>query len=123
MAEWTPIHANIECSYEETRHLPADTKNKMILFRGLLFPGSSFWQVDQSVSCFSLVPRAVDRPLLLVAGMLETAGLEIFARVEKKVHEALIKAEFCPYLQVRRRRDPVMDMECWTSVFCLLWIG
>lgn len=57
-------------------------------------------QADQAVSCFSIVPRSADRPLLLVAGMVETAGLEIFARMEKKVHEALIKAEFCPYLQV-----------------------
>lgn len=47
-----------------------------------------------------MVPRSPDRPLLLVAGMLETAALEIFVRMEKKVHEALIKAEFCPYLQV-----------------------
>lgn len=39
--------------------------------------------------------------MVLVAGMLETAGLDIFARMEKKVHEELIKAEFCPYLQVR----------------------
>lgn len=38
--------------------------------------------------------------MLLVAGMVETAGLEIFARMENKVHEALIKAEFCAYLQV-----------------------
>lgn len=52
------------------------------------------------MSCFSIVPRSADRPLLLVAGMVETAGLEIFARMEKKVHEALIKAEFCSYLQV-----------------------
>ncbi|CAM9206262.1 unnamed protein product [Scytosiphon promiscuus] len=69
--------------------------------------------VDQSVSCFSLVPRAVDRPLLLVAGMYKTTGLEIFARVEKRVHEALIKAEFCPYLQrfvtVSARRATVWD--------------
>ncbi|CAM9150457.1 unnamed protein product, partial [Hapterophycus canaliculatus] len=68
---------------------------------------------DQSVSCFSVVPRTVDRPLLIVAGMLETAGLEIFARVEKRVHEALIKAEFCPYLQrfvtVSARRATVWD--------------
>lgn len=52
------------------------------------------------MSCFSIVPRSADRPMLLVAGMVETPGLEIFARMEKKVHEALIKAEFCPYLQV-----------------------
>lgn len=47
-----------------------------------------------------MVPRSPDRPLLLVAGTLETAALEIFVRMEKRVHEALIKAEFCPYLQV-----------------------
>lgn len=52
------------------------------------------------MSCFSIVPRSADRPLLLLAGMVETVGLEIFARMEKKVHEALFKAEFCPYLQV-----------------------
>lgn len=52
------------------------------------------------MSCFSVVPRSADQPLLLVAGMVETAGMEIFVRMEKKVHEALIKAEFCPYLQV-----------------------
>lgn len=57
------------------------------------------------MSCFSIVPRSADRPLLLVAGMVETAGLEVFARMEKKVHEALIKAEFCPYLQVIRRAE------------------
>lgn len=55
------------------------------------------------MSSFSLVPKAEGRPLLLVAGMLEGGGLELFARVEKKVHEALIKAEFCAYLQVRKR--------------------
>lgn len=58
-------------------------------------------QADQAISCFSMVPRSADRPLLLVAGMKKTAGLEIFTRVEKRVHEALIKAEFCPYLEVR----------------------
>ena len=57
-------------------------------------------QADKAISCFSMVPRSADRPLLLVAGMKETAGLEIFARMEKRVHEALIKAEFCAYLQV-----------------------
>ena len=59
------------------------------------------------MSCFSVVPRSVDRPMLLVAGMAETAALEIFARMEKKVHEALIKAEFCPYLQVSRSTEPL----------------
>lgn len=59
-----------------------------------------FLQAGQTLSCFSIVPRSADRPMLLVAGMVETAGLEIFARMENKVHEALIKAEFCAYLQV-----------------------
>ncbi|CAB1110919.1 unnamed protein product [Ectocarpus sp. CCAP 1310/34] len=70
-------------------------------------------QVQRSVSCFALVPRSTDRPMLLVAGMLETAGLDIFARVEKRVHEELIKAEFCPYLQrlvtVSARRVTIWD--------------
>eukprot|EP00903_Cladosiphon_okamuranus_P012920 g12063.t1 len=69
--------------------------------------------VDQAVSCFSIVPRSADRPMLLVAGMTDTAGLEIFARMKRKVHEALIKAEFCPYLQrfvtVSARRATVWD--------------
>ena len=37
---------------------------------------------------------------VLVASMLDSGNLEIFARVEQRVHEALIKAEFCAYLQV-----------------------
>ncbi|CAM9971015.1 unnamed protein product [Ectocarpus sp. 6 AP-2014] len=69
--------------------------------------------VQQSVSCFALVPRSTDRPMLLVAGMKETAGLDIFARMEKRVHEELIKAEFCPYLQrlvtVSARRVTIWD--------------
>ncbi|CAM9375604.1 unnamed protein product, partial [Ectocarpus fasciculatus] len=69
--------------------------------------------VQQSVSCFALVPRSADRPMLLVAGMLETAGLDIFGRMEKRVHEELIKAEFCPYLQrfvtVSARRVTIWD--------------
>ncbi|CAM9103616.1 unnamed protein product [Ectocarpus sp. 13 AM-2016] len=69
--------------------------------------------VQQSVSCFALVPRSTDRPMLLVAGMLETAGLDIFARMEERVHEELIKAEFCPYLQrlvtVSARRVTIWD--------------
>eukprot|EP00752_Nemacystus_decipiens_P009657 g8628.t1 len=68
---------------------------------------------DQALSCFSIVPRSADRPMLLVAGVRDTAGLEIFARMEKKVHEELIKAEFCPYLQrfvtVSARRATVWD--------------
>lgn len=48
----------------------------------------------------AVVPQAEGRPLLLVSGMADTDGFELYARVQRKVHEALIKAEFCPYLQV-----------------------
>eukprot|EP00904_Undaria_pinnatifida_P002793 jgi/Undpi1/12514/HiC_scaffold_6.g02183.m1 len=68
---------------------------------------------DQSISTFSMVPKLGNRPHLLVAGMSETGGLEIFARVKRTVHEALLKAEFCPYLQrfvtVSARRATVWD--------------
>lgn len=57
-------------------------------------------QVDQSVHSMAIVPKAEARPLLLVTGMKESAGLEFYKLIEKKVHEPLIKAEFCQYLQV-----------------------
>lgn len=48
----------------------------------------------------TVVPKVEGKPTLLISGMLESGGLEIYARVEQKLHEALIKAEFCAHLQV-----------------------
>lgn len=40
--------------------------------------------------------------MLLVAGASNSGRLEIFARLEQRVNEPLIKAEFCVNLQVGR---------------------
>lgn len=58
--------------------------------------------MDQSLASFSLVAGSESRPMLLVAGASNSGRLEIFARLEQRVNEPLIKAEFCVNLQVGR---------------------
>lgn len=61
-------------------------------------------QADQPLSSMAIAPRAGSKPLLLVAGAVGSSGLELYARVQERVHEPLIKAEYCEHLQVRTRR-------------------